>query len=382
MLENNGWNANTTKISTRKVTVMALLCAILFATKLAFGFVPGIEFVTSLFLIYAIFMPYKESLIIVFIFNILVVIFYGFGAWWLMYWPIFITNVTIGRVFKKWFKNKYVLASFAFLQGFSLIFWFYLSDLIWFGQAFAFSNIISAFPINLIEGFSNFLFCIVVAPNLVKILNKNLPNLWGEKFTFTFKEIKFKKINFFSSIFLSFISIFALTITFAYNSTFLNLAQIVRINTIRPNPNPNPNEIFNFDLNNLPIENGLLTVEAIWFLQSKMELTDTATVIIINNTAYVNINKNSVKHNNFAVNYLKSEENNWYLTGRDFPLLGLFVEKFFKDDVEVFSPKIPALYFVVNNSTKNIFSSVGISSLSTNNPKLIFTFTFDNGFSQ
>lgn len=375
MVKNNGWYANSTKLSAKKITTISLLSAILVVFKFALGFIPGIEIVTSLFLIYAIFLPYKESLIVVFIFNIFNLVFYGFGFWWIMYWPIFITNVSIGKIAKNIFKNKYLLALVAFILGFSIIFWFYLSDLIWFGQAYAFSNILSALPVNLVEGFSNFLFCIIVAPKLMNILNMNIVNIWGKKYEFHFKETKHKKINIFASFFLAITSILGISIAFVYNNTFIQFSQNARIasNTFTQENNVNKN----LDINNLPIKNGLLTQESLAFLQSQMTIKDTVTAVIFNNKAYININKNSVGENSFASEFLSSKENNWYLKGTNYPTLGLFVEDFYVNNIKVSNNKIPALYFTLNKSSENIFSNVGVSSLKLNNPKTIITLTYD-----
>ena len=63
---------------------MGLLTAIVFAVQVALGFLPNIELVTLLFILYTLFLG-KKVFFIIFAFIFLEGIFYGFGIWWVNY---------------------------------------------------------------------------------------------------------------------------------------------------------------------------------------------------------------------------------------------------------------------------------------------------------
>ncbi len=157
----------------KKITYISFLTAILFVVKLAFGFIAGVEFVTALILLYALFLPLNWSMIISVIFIILVGLFYGFGPWWVIYWFIWPTEVFLTWLFRKWLgKNNIIFAFWALFWGFSLIFWYMIPNYLIGGKALVIASFISGWIVNIFEGISNFMFAIIMFYPLKKLFNQ------------------------------------------------------------------------------------------------------------------------------------------------------------------------------------------------------------------
>ena len=65
----------------RKITRIALLSAILYVSKVALEFLPNVELVSLLTVLYTLVFG-KEAFLIVTVFNLFELIQWGFGTWW------------------------------------------------------------------------------------------------------------------------------------------------------------------------------------------------------------------------------------------------------------------------------------------------------------
>ena len=163
-------------ITIRKITYISFLTAILFVVKLAFGFIAGVEFVTSLLLLYAIFLPLNWTMIITVIFITLVGLFYGFGVWWIIYWFIWPTEVFLTWLFRKRIgKNNVIFAFWTLFWGFSIIFWYTIPNYLIGGRALVIASFISGWIVNMIEGISDFMFSILMFYPLKKLFAQYIP---------------------------------------------------------------------------------------------------------------------------------------------------------------------------------------------------------------
>ena len=68
----------------RKIAVLALCSALVFALQVALAAIPNGECVTLLFILYTLYFR-KQTLYIIYTFAMLEGITYGFGLWWFMY---------------------------------------------------------------------------------------------------------------------------------------------------------------------------------------------------------------------------------------------------------------------------------------------------------
>ena len=76
----------------RKITRIALLSAILYIAKVVLEFLPNVELISFLTIIYTLVFG-AETLLIVTVFNLFELIQWGFGVWWISYlyvWPLLV----------------------------------------------------------------------------------------------------------------------------------------------------------------------------------------------------------------------------------------------------------------------------------------------------
>lgn len=213
------------RITVPRVAMLGMILALMITLKYALGFIPGIELISFMFIFLGIFLPVVDLLLLIASFNILVVVIYGFGSWWFAYWVIWTADAFVSKLISKFTKNKFVFALWGFVAGFSVMFWYFLSDWFFFDYSYATLNIISAIPINLIEGMTTALACITIAPAMAKVFHAYSLKIWGKENPWDFKKIKYLKTNITFTIILSLAFIAGIVLLFVYNDTFLDLKQ-------------------------------------------------------------------------------------------------------------------------------------------------------------
>lgn len=71
-------------MKTREIVIYGILSAVLLAAQVSLGFLPNIEIVTLLILVYTLVFR-KKVFFIIYIFVFLEGLIYGFGLWWINY---------------------------------------------------------------------------------------------------------------------------------------------------------------------------------------------------------------------------------------------------------------------------------------------------------
>lgn len=104
----------------RKITRIALLSAILYVAKIALEFLPNVELITFLTIIYTLIFG-AEAFLIVTVFNMFELIQWGFGIWWVSYLYIWPLLVLVTLLLKKLFREEFILWAVA-AGTFGLIF--------------------------------------------------------------------------------------------------------------------------------------------------------------------------------------------------------------------------------------------------------------------
>lgn len=213
------------RITVPRIAILGMILALMIALKYAFGFVPGIEVISFMFIFLGIFLPVVDLLFLIAAFNILIVVIYGFGSWWFAYWVIWPVDAFVSKALSKFTKNKFVFGLWGFIAGFSVLFWYFLSDMFFFDYSYAVMNIISALPINLIEGMTTMLACITIAPAMAKVFHAYSLRIWGKEKPWEFKKIKYEKINLAITIIFAIAFIVGIIMLFIYNDAFMQLKQ-------------------------------------------------------------------------------------------------------------------------------------------------------------
>lgn len=155
----------------RKITRIALLSAILYVSKVALEFLPNVELVSLLTILYALVFG-KEAFLVVTVFNMFEFVQWGFGTWWISYlyvWPL-LAGITL--LLKKLVREEFLIWSL--LSGvFGLLFGsFFAIVYIPVDPMYAISYWISGLPWDVWHAVCNFLLMVVMGKPIYVLLKK------------------------------------------------------------------------------------------------------------------------------------------------------------------------------------------------------------------
>ena len=163
-------------ISIRTVAYLGASLAILEISKIALDFIPNVELVTLLFIIYTLFFG-RNTYLVAIGFVVIECFLKGVNVWTLMYlyvWPLLITIVYLAD------KKKAGHIFYSILSGlFGLFFGLFCSipNLFIGGLNMAITWWIAGIPYDIIHCVSNFLICLV----LFKPLNTAMKRIIGSR---------------------------------------------------------------------------------------------------------------------------------------------------------------------------------------------------------
>ncbi len=162
---------NSLKLSVRDIAFLGLALAILEISKVAFDFLPNVELVTLLFIVYTISFGRKTILVALGFVGIECAI-KGVSIWVLMYlyvWPLLIMIVDIAK------RRNRGHIFYCILSGlFGLFFGAFciVPYLITGGPIMAYTWWIAGIPYDIIHGVSNFIICLVLFRPLCTALKR------------------------------------------------------------------------------------------------------------------------------------------------------------------------------------------------------------------
>ena len=145
----------------KEMTLIALLSAILTISKEILAFLPNIELVSFLLILFGRHFKLAHSLSIATIFCFLQVVLYGFGDWSIMYFIMWNGLVMISFYTKNIFKNEHQLALFSGAYGLVFGLFFAFPYLIFSFEA-ALSYWLKGLFFDLIHGVGNYLIMLVL----------------------------------------------------------------------------------------------------------------------------------------------------------------------------------------------------------------------------
>ena len=163
----------------KKIVRIALLSAILYIAKFILEWLPNVELVSFLTILYTLVFG-TEAFFVVTVFNLFEFIQWGFGTWFISYlyvWPIL---VLLTLLFKKVFKEEFLM--WAILSGiFGLIFGSMFAVIyIFIDPHYALTYFISGLPWDVWHCIANFIIMIVIGKPTYNILCKlsrvDIPN--------------------------------------------------------------------------------------------------------------------------------------------------------------------------------------------------------------
>ncbi|MCR4990107.1 MAG: hypothetical protein K6A38_04510 [Lachnospiraceae bacterium] len=158
-------------MSVQRIVRIALLSAILYVCKVSLEWLPNVELVTLLVILYALTIG-LDALYVTLIFNIIELIQWGFGTWWIAYlyiWPLF---VIISLLLKKVIKEEFII--WAVLSGcFGLVFGALCSSVYLFiDPKYAWTYFIAGLPWDAWHAISNFIIMLLAGKPLYLLLKK------------------------------------------------------------------------------------------------------------------------------------------------------------------------------------------------------------------
>lgn len=161
------------KLSAKDIALIGMMTATLEAAKLALSWLPNVELVTLLILVYTLYFGRRIFLVIP-VFVLVEGFIYGIGVWWIMYlyaWPLLaILTLLFRKVQTVWFWAVLAGAFGLCFGALCSIPYYFIS-----GPLYAFSWWISGIPFDVLHGASNFAVCLLLfrpLTNLCKTIKK------------------------------------------------------------------------------------------------------------------------------------------------------------------------------------------------------------------
>lgn len=159
------------RYSVRDVAVLGVALAVIEVTKQVLSFIPNVELVTLLFIVYTLYLGKKTLLVAIGLIAIDCFI-YGISVWVLMYlyiWPVLVLITDLAG------KRKAKRLFFCFLSAaFGLSFGFLCSIPYFFigGWQTAFGWWVSGIPYDAIHCISNFVLCFILFDPLCAVMKR------------------------------------------------------------------------------------------------------------------------------------------------------------------------------------------------------------------
>lgn len=156
-------------MSVRKLTRVALLSATLYIAKVALEFLPNVELISFLIIIYTLVFG-AETLLTIAVFNMFELIQWGFGVWWVSYlyvWPIL---CLLTLLLKKIIREEFWL--WAMVSGlFGLLFGaLFAAAYIPVDTAYAFAYWVSGLPWDVWHAVCNFVIMLIIGKPIWRML--------------------------------------------------------------------------------------------------------------------------------------------------------------------------------------------------------------------
>ncbi len=147
-------------LSVRNLALMGLLSALLLGVQLGFAFLPNIELVSLLIILYTRHLQYRV-LPVIYVFVLLEGLFFGFGIWWIMYLYIWAILSGLTMLFR---KNSSLIGWAMLSGGFGLLFGALgsIPYIVLSGPQAAFAWFVAGIPFDITHGISNFLVCLAL----------------------------------------------------------------------------------------------------------------------------------------------------------------------------------------------------------------------------
>lgn len=156
------------------LVLISILSASITAGKLALSFVPNVEVVSLLFIVYTVALGVKRTWLISIIFATTEIFLYGFSTWVLGYYVVWPILILATGCLKEKVKSEYGFAMISGVFGLSFGFFFAVFESLFYGVAYGMAYWARGIPLDIIHGASNYILAIILFNPLIKIFKSQL----------------------------------------------------------------------------------------------------------------------------------------------------------------------------------------------------------------
>ncbi len=168
-------NVETFKgMKVQDLVLISILSASVTAGKLALSFVPNVEVVTLLFMVYTVVLGVKRTLLISVIFSTTEIFLYGFSTWVMGYYLVWPILILFTGLVKARFKSEYAFAILSGVFGISFGLFFAVFESLFYGIAYGVAYWVRGIPLDILHGASNYVIAITLFNPLVKVFKEQL----------------------------------------------------------------------------------------------------------------------------------------------------------------------------------------------------------------
>jgi hypothetical protein len=154
----------------RDIVLIGLLSASVTAGKLALSFIPNVEIVTLLFIVFSVTLGLKRSLLISVVFVTTDILLYGFSTWVIGYYIVWPLLVLIASFMGRRLKSEYGYAIVGGLFGLFFGLMFAVIESFFYGPAYGLSYWVKGLTFYFVHGASNFIIVLLLFKPLHKVL--------------------------------------------------------------------------------------------------------------------------------------------------------------------------------------------------------------------
>lgn len=158
------------KVKSRELILFGMLGGLTAAMQMALSFIPNIEVVTLLIILFSLIYK-RKTLYIVFTFVTLMGLLHGFGLWWFGYvilWPLLSLLTVFLR--EKFINNYLALSIYSSAFGFLFGFFYAIPYAVFGGFNAGLSYWISGIPYDMVHGLGNYFIMLLLGKKVFNIL--------------------------------------------------------------------------------------------------------------------------------------------------------------------------------------------------------------------
>jgi len=169
------------KMKVKDIVLIGILSASLTAGKLALSFIPNVEIVTLLFIVFTLSLGIRRGLFIAIVFATTEILIYGFSTWVLLYYFIWPLLVVITGLLGKLIKSEYGYAILAAIFGLCFGLFAAINESIFYGLAYGLVYWTKGLVFDLVHGVSNFIIVLLLFKPLNKFISKQISSFLMEQ---------------------------------------------------------------------------------------------------------------------------------------------------------------------------------------------------------